>query len=137
MSRVPVEKIGTAGALLAALACPICFPKWAIIGLALGLGVFAPYERYVALAVQALFVVAFIGQYLAFRRHRRRALVVFSLATTVLLFAGYYLIPSALLLQISLAGLAAASVWLFLEMRRCARCPAPAHEEPSAAQGKQ
>jgi len=55
MGHPSPEKFGTVGAVLAALACPICFPKVALVGAAVGLGVFAPYEGYIALAVQALF----------------------------------------------------------------------------------
>jgi len=127
MTQPPLEKVGTSGAILAALACPICFPKLALIGAALGLGVFAPYEGYVALAVQALFVVAFAGQWLAFRRHRNRWLLVLSGVATLLLFVGFYVFPSAVLLQIALAGLAAASVWLVVESRRCAKCAVVSH----------
>ena len=122
MTRPSLEKLGTFGAVLAALACPICFPKLAIIGVALGLGVFAPFEGYVVLAVQALFVVVFVGQWVAFRRHRNRWLLSLSAAVTLLVFIGYYVVPSAILLQIALAGLAAASVWLVVELRRCAKC---------------
>jgi mercuric ion transport protein len=125
MSRLSLEKLGTLGAVLAALACPICFPKLALIGAALGLGVLAPFEGYVVVAIQALFVLAFVGQWLAYRRHRNRALLSLSGVVTVFLFVGYYVLPSAILLQVALAGLAVASVWLVLELRRCAKCAGP------------
>lgn len=123
--KLSVEKFGTTGAIVAALACPICFPKLAIAGAAIGLGVFAPYERYIALGVQALFVLAFVGQLLAYRAHRNKWLLILAGATTAAMFFGYYVVPSSILLQISLAGLVAASLWQALEMRRCAKC-APA-----------
>ncbi len=122
MKQAFLDKFGTVGAVVAAAACPICFPKIAIIGTALGLGVFAPYEGYVALGVQVLFVLAFVSQVLAFRRHRNRWLLALSAMTTVLLFVGYYAIPSSILLQVSLAGLVVASIWLALELRRCSKC---------------
>ena len=106
MSRTFVEKFGTVGAAVAALACPICFPKLAVIGAALGLGIFAPYERYIALAVQALFVVALVGQGLAYRSHRNKWLVSLAIVTTALMFVAYYVIPSSILLIVAarLAG---------------------------------
>lgn len=137
--RAFLDRFGTAGAVVAALACPICFPKLALIGAAVGLGVFAPYERYVALGVQVLFVVAFIGQILAFRRHRNRWLLALSAVTTVLLFVGYYVAPSSILLQISLAGLVVASIWLAVELRRCAKCveaPSTTNDRSRAACAK-
>jgi len=117
-----LDRFGTAGAVVAAAACPICFPKLALVGAAVGLGVFAPFEGYVAMGVQVLFVLVFIGQLLAFRRHRNRWLLALSSATTVLLFVGYYVVPSSILLQVSLAGLVVASIWLAVELRRCAKC---------------
>jgi hypothetical protein len=41
MQRAFVEKFGSIGAIIAAAACPICFPKLALIGSAVGLGVLA------------------------------------------------------------------------------------------------
>lgn len=124
MKQAFLDRFGTVGAVVAAAACPICFPKVALIGAAVGLGAFAPFESYVALGVQALFVLAFIGQMFAFRRHRNRWLLAFSGITTAILFIGYYAVPSSILLQISLAGLVIASIWLAVEVRRCAKCAA-------------
>ena len=129
MNRTFIEKFGSAGAVIAALACPICFPKVALIGAALGLGIFAPYEKYIALAVQALFVLALAGQGFAYRTHRNKWLLSFSIGTTALMFVAYYVIPSSILLQVSLGCLVVASVWQVIESRRCAKCAA---EAPSA-----
>ena len=118
MRRASVEKLGTGGALLAALACPVCFPKLALIGAALGFGVLAPFEGATAFAVQGLFVVAWIGHVIAFRRHRNRWLLALSTVVTLLLFGGFYVIRSTIMLQSALAGLAIASVWLIIAMRR-------------------
>ena len=117
-----VEKFGSVGAVLAALACPICFPKLALIGSAVGLSTLAPFEAYVSLGVQGLFMVAFGGQLFAFRQHRNRWLLALSTLTTLLLFTGYYIVPSSILLQLALAGLVTSSIWLIFEQRRCARC---------------
>ncbi len=133
MTRPSFEKLGTFGAVLTAAACPICFPKVAIVGAALGLGAFAPFEGYVVLAVQALFVLAFAGQWLAFRRHRNRWLLALSGVVTLLVFVGYYVIPSAILLQIALLGLVVASVWLVVALRRCAKCAVAVPPEGSDA----
>jgi mercuric ion transport protein len=124
VKRPFLERFGTVGAVVAAAACPICFPKIALVGAAVGLGTFFPFEGYIFVAVQGLFVIAFIGQVLGYRRHRKRSLLAFSAFTTLLLFVGYYLVPSSTLLQLSLAGLLIASVWQAVELTRCARCAA-------------
>ena len=127
MQRRIIEKAGSIGAIIGALACPICFPKFAIVGAAVGLGVLAPFEGYVAKGVQALYLLAFIGQLVAFRQHENRWLLGLSLLTTLLLFSGYYVVPSSLLLQLSLCGLMISSVWLVVEQRRCAEREATRH----------
>jgi mercuric ion transport protein len=123
--KTSLEKLGTTGAVIAALACPICFPKLALVGAALGLGVFAPYEPYIALALQVLFVVALVGQILSYRSHRNAWLLSLAIATTAAMFTAYYVVPSTILLQLALFALVAASVWQVVELRRCAKC-APA-----------
>lgn len=120
--RAHLAQFGSGGAVIAALACPICFPKLALVGATLGLGIFAPYESYIAIGVQALFVLAFIGQWLGYRTHRNRWLVALAAMTTATMFTAYYIVPSGILLQISLAGLVVASIWQAIEQRRCAKC---------------
>lgn len=44
--RLQLGKLGTFGEVVTAILCPICFPKLALIGIALGLGVLAPYESW-------------------------------------------------------------------------------------------
>ena len=129
MARASIEKFGSVGAVLAALACPICFPKVALIGAALGLGALQPFEPYIALGLQALFVVALVGHMFAYRRHRNRWLLGLAWLATIMLFEGYYIIPSAILLQAALAALGVASVWLVLEMRRRAKIKAAINEQ--------
>lgn len=124
--RLILEKIGTGGAIVAALACPICFPKIALIGAALGLGALAPYEGYLAIGVQALFLLALIGHVVAFRQHRNIRLLAFAAAATLTLFAGFYVIPSSALLLAALGGLIAASIWHVVAMRRCRTCASEA-----------
>ena len=130
MGRPLLEKTGTVGAVVAALACPICFPKVALIGAAIGLGALAPFEGYIAIGVQALFVLAFVGQVLAYPRHRNRWLLGLSVFSTALLFVAYYVSASTLLLEASLALLVAGSILLAIENRKCARC------EPQTSQAK-
>ena len=44
--RLQLGKLGTFGEVVTAILCLICFPKLALIGIALGLGVLAPYESW-------------------------------------------------------------------------------------------
>src|SRR5216117_287385 len=42
--KIHLEKIGSLGAVIAAAACPICFPKLALLGALFGLGALGAYE---------------------------------------------------------------------------------------------
>jgi mercuric ion transport protein len=116
--------MSTAGAVLAAAACPVCFPKFALLGAAFGLGALAPYEGYFAIGVQALFLLSLAGHAWAYRRHRNGWIVALATGATVMLFSGFYVVSSSIMLQFALGVLIAASVWLAIELRRCAACEA-------------
>lgn len=121
-----LDRTGTVGAIIAAMACPVCFPKLALVGAALGLGVFAPFERYVSIAIQLLVIVALIGHVWAFRRHRNLYLLALALAGTAAVLSAYnyfflYIEP---LIYSGLAAHLIASVWLVRESRKCAACSA-------------
>jgi len=80
-----LEKIGSIGAVVAAAACPVCFPKLALIGALFGLGAFGAYESQIFVAAQAL-------------------------ASGAAVFAGLYWIGSEWLAYAGFAGLVIASV---------------------------
>lgn len=117
-----LEKAGTFGALIAAAACPVCFPKLGLIGAAFGFGALAPYEGYALIVVLTLVAVAWLAQWAAFQRHRNRTLLGLATVATVTLYAGYFVAGSTLMMQAALIALLLASVWLVIELRRCARC---------------
>lgn len=120
--RMLLEKFGSVGAILAAAACPVCFPKIALVGALFGLGFLEQYEGYATRAVQVFALVAFAGQLVAFPRHRNWWLLGFSAAATSLLFLAYYVIDfSPFVLQAALVCVIAASVWLVVELRRARR----------------
>lgn len=102
-----LEKIGGIGAIIAAAACPLCFPKLALLGALLGLGAFAAYETQLLIAALVLVALAVAGHVLSYRRHKKRRLLVLALVSGVAVFAGVVL--SELLAYAGLAGLLAAS----------------------------
>jgi mercuric ion transport protein len=116
-----VEKIGTIGALLAAAACPACFPMLAVVGTPLGLGIFRPFEGWVFIVFQILVVIAMAGSILSFFRHRRLVPLMAGLIGPLLIFLALYLWFNQFLLYLGLFGLAAASVLNFIANRQCAR----------------
>jgi len=113
-----LEKFGAAGALIAAAACPVCFPKLALLGALFGLGAFGAYEAQIFLATQVLVIVAVIGHVLSYARHRNARLLGAALASGAAVFVGLYWARSEALIYVGFAGLVAASATEFWTRRR-------------------
>jgi mercuric ion transport protein len=115
-------KAGTAGALLAAILCPICFPKLALVGALLGLGVLAPFEGWFAAAAQVSLVVALAGHAVAYRRHRNRWIAALAGAGVALVLGSLWFHYLEALVYLGLAGVLAATTWGAFALRRCDSC---------------
>jgi hypothetical protein len=110
MEKPGLEKIASIGAVIAAAACPVCFPKLALIGAVFGLGALSAFEYQFLIAAQALVALAVAGHALSYLRHRKRWLLGSAVLAGAAVFAGLYLAGSELLVYAGLAGLVAASV---------------------------
>jgi mercuric ion transport protein len=121
-----LERSGTVGALVAAILCPICFPKLALIGAALGLGALAPYEGWFAAAAQLFLVVALAGHWLAFRRHRDRRVLALAAVGVALVLGSLWLHYVETLVNFGLAAVVGATIWSAFAMRACVSCEAAA-----------
>lgn len=105
-----LEKIGTIGAVVAAAACPICFPKLALIGALFGLGALSAFEYQLLIAAQALVALAIAGHVLSYRRHRNHWVLGSAVLGGTAVFAGLYVAGSEIMVYAGFAGLMAAGV---------------------------
>lgn len=112
--------------MVAAILCPICFPKLALIGAALGLGVLAPYEGWFAAAAQVFLVVALAGHWVAFRRHRDRRVLALAALGVAIVLGSLWLHYVEGLVYLGLAAVVGATVRSTFAMRSCASCEAVA-----------
>lgn len=128
-----LDKLASFGAVAAAAACPICFPKLALLGAFFGLGGLAAYEAQLFIVAQALVVLAAAGHVIA---RRSRTLAGLALAGSGLFFGGLYVAGSELLAYGGLALLVAASaidLWRRLPRRSSVlTCPACGHRAREA-----
>ncbi len=122
--KVGLEKIGSFGALIAAAACPVCFPKLALIG-ALG-----AYESQLFIAVQILIAVAVLGHALAYLQHRKGWLLGLAILSGVAVFGGLYLVHSEAVISAGFAGLVVTSATDY--WARFRRTPEPSRRTPPA-----
>jgi mercuric ion transport protein len=106
-----LEKVGSIGAVVAAAACPVCFPKLALLGGLLGLGAFSAYEAQLFIAAQVLVLVALAGHGLAYRQHRNAWPLGTAVLCALAVFAGLYIFGSEWVVYAGFAGLVAASTF--------------------------
>ena len=117
-----LEKFGSFGAIIAAMACPICFPKLALVGALIGMGALAPYETAFFFAAQILVVLAVAGHAISYKKHQNWKLLLLATASAILLFISLYMYVSEVLSYLAFGGLIIATKWLIIENRRCTRC---------------
>ena len=120
--KLPLEKLGTIGALLAAIVCPICFPKLALIGAALGLGALAPFEGWFAAAAQVFLVLAVMGHLVAYRRHRSPWVPLLAGVGAALVLGALWVKYNEALVYLGLLAVVAATVWSVFALRKCSTC---------------
>jgi len=125
---------GVGVALLPKLACPLCWPAYAGILSAAGLG-FLMEEAWL-LPISAVLLAAALGA-LAWRARRRRGYgpALAGLVASVMILLGKFALGSDAVLYAGIAGLVAASVWNAWPRRptaACSACPGGAPSHPRA-----
>jgi len=115
-------RFGSFGSILAAAACPVCFPKLALLGALFGFGALAEYEVFFFYALQVLVIAMVVSHVIAFKRGGDMPLLVLVSVSAVLFFVSLYVLVSEYLSYVSFAGLVASSIWLMVAPRRNNDC---------------
>lgn len=119
------EKFGSYGAVVAAAACPICFPKLALFGALFGLGALVKYETLFFFSAQVLVLMALTAHVVSYRKQHNKPLLVLAMVSGSVFFISLYLWPNEYLSYTALLGLISATIWLSISNRQCAQCEAP------------
>jgi len=106
-----LDRIGSAGVLVAALAAPCCFPLFAAVGAAAGLGVLERYEGIILFVFQGFALLTLAGLAFSFRQNRNFGPLIIGVVSCATLAIHFYLSFSLALLYSGLFGLIAATVW--------------------------
>ena len=109
-----LDRIGSAGALVAAIAAPCCFPLFAAVGTAAGLSVLDRYEGVILFVFQGFALLTLAGLVLSFRRNRNFGPPIIGVISCAALAIHFYLLFSLTLLYGGLFGLIAATGWNYL-----------------------
>ena len=112
-----LDRIGSVGVLLAAIAAPCCFPLFAAIATATGLGALGPYEGTILYIFQGFAALTLAGLALSVRRRRDFGPVIVGTLSCVAIAYHFYVKFSLPALYTGLFGLIAATVWNYLRAR--------------------
>ena len=110
------------GTIIAAVACPVCFPKLALLGALLGMGALAKYEVYFFYGAQAFVALTLIGNIVSFKKHHNKKILTIAIICALLFFASFYVLMSEILSYLSQAGLIVGAIWSMAETKRCDSC---------------
>jgi hypothetical protein len=117
--RSKLEKFGSFGAIVAAAACPICFPKLALIGALFGFGVLVKYEVAFFYMTQLMIIFALVGHIISYKRLRNLTLLILAIISATLFFGSLYVFTSEILSYFALTGMIVATARMMIEDRRC------------------
>ena len=131
-----LDRIGSAGVLVAAIAAPCCFPLFAAVGTVAGLSVLDRYEGVILFVFQGFALLTLAGLVLSFRRNRNFGPLIIGVISCAALAIHFYLSFSLALLYGGLFGLIAATLWNYLSTRSRGRpvlqsritCPKCGHQ---------
>jgi len=113
-----LDRVGSVGALIAAIAAPCCFPLFAAVGTAAGLGALGRYEGLILYIFQAFAILTLLGLVLSARRSRNFASLIVGALSCASLAYHFYWEFSLPALYSGLFGLIAATLWNYLSARR-------------------
>jgi hypothetical protein len=113
-----LDRIGSAGALVAAIMAPCCFPVFAAVGMAAGLSALGQYEGVILYIFQGFAVLTLAGLALSFRQLRHFGPLIVGVLSCVALAYHFHWSSSLSVLYSGLFGLIAATVWNYLSRGR-------------------
>ena len=126
--KLQLDKIGTVGLFLAALATPCCFPLFAFVLSAFGLGsaeIFGGYTKYV---FEGLVAISLAGLFISYRQHRCTYPLLVAVPSALIIFYGYNFSDSDnwnKFIYTGMFGLLAATIWNYQQNKlhgSCATC---------------
>ncbi|MBC7650196.1 MAG: MerC domain-containing protein [Deinococcales bacterium] len=85
-----IDKLGTVGLFITAIFSPCCFPIFAFIASAVGLGSFELFGGWTMWIFQVMIIIAIVGFYISYRMHQCMYPLFIAIPSAVLIFYGYH-----------------------------------------------
>ena len=111
-----IDKFGTVGLLLTAIFSPCCFPLFAFVASALGLGSFELFGGWTMWIFQAMVLISIVGFYISYRIHHCTYPLLVAIVSSILVFYGYHFNNSdnwIYFLYTGIFGILIATIWNF------------------------
>lgn len=109
-----IDKLGTAGFFITAILSPCCFPLFAFVASAFGLGSFELFGGWTMWIFQAMVLVAIGGLIISYLKHRCFYPLLVAIPSGILIYYGYHFDDSdywTYFLYTGMAGLMVATIW--------------------------
>ena len=90
--RLTIDRLGTVGMLVTAVASPCCFPLFGIVLASLGLGSFELFGDWTMWIFQGMVLLSLIGTYLSYRRHHCLYPLMIAFPSALLIFYAYHFV---------------------------------------------
>lgn len=92
--KLQLDRIGTVGLFITALASPCCFPLFGFALTALGIGSVELLGSWTMYVFQGLSLLSLVGLYLSYRMHRCTWPLLAAIPSVLLIFYSYYFIDA-------------------------------------------
>lgn len=85
-----IDKLGTIGMFFTAIFSPCCFPLFAFVGSALGLGSFELFGGWTMWIFQGMVLISIIGLYISYKKHSCLYPLMIAIPSGLTIFYSYY-----------------------------------------------
>jgi len=117
--------LGTAGLFLTAIFSPCCFPLFAFVASALGLGSFELFGGWTMWIFQAMVLISVAGLYISYRKHHCTYPLLVAIPSGLLIFYAYHFNDNAnwtYFLYTGMFGLFIATIWNYKRNKMHGTC---------------
>jgi uncharacterized membrane protein len=92
--KLSMDRLGTVGLFLTAIASPCCFPLFGILLASFGLGSFELFGGFTMWVFQGFVVLSVLGTWLSYRQHRHKPPLVLAILSAALILYSYHLVQA-------------------------------------------
>lgn len=118
-----IDKGASLSSIIAASACPACFPALAGLSSALGLTFLYQYERELIGLFKVLVIISYVAILYGYKSHKNRLTLISATTSIILIFGSFYgVIPYFFLIYVGMGLLFVSSLLNSYFSKKCKAC---------------